>query len=216
MHFPRACIELSRLARSRLVTPFPGRIPLLGIAAAVFAACSSVSDSGGPAQTIRILATRANFHTIGDSVQLAVQDGSGHSLDARTVAWSSSDSRVVSVAPSGLVRVTGEGSAQVIAQRGAAADTVAISVDQVAKSISVQPSDFGIIPGTTVLMTAVAYDSGGTAVPDVSFTWRSSDASVVAVTPDGKASGVRRGTATIEAAGGGTVGSTTATVVDVP
>ena len=190
------------------------RVVTATIAASVAGGCRSASEAGD--SHISIVAERGVFHSIGDSTRLRVQDGSGHLLDPRNVEWSSSAPGVVSVAPDGEIHAVSGGSAVIIAQRGPAIAQTTVSVEQVVATISIQPSDFGMVPGANLRLSAAAHDSLGVLVPNVPFTWRTSNPAVVSVTADGVASAHSAGAATIEAAGGGTAGNTTVLVTTIP
>ncbi len=68
--------------------------------------------------------------TAGDSAQLAaeVRDQNGQVMTGVTVAWTSSDMAVASVAPAGLVRAVGTGSATIAATAGQASGNAAVAV----------------------------------------------------------------------------------------
>jgi DNA/RNA endonuclease G (NUC1) len=66
-------------------------------------------------------------------------------------------------------------------------------------SVSIAPASATINAGTSITLTAIAFDANGTSVSNVPFTWSSSDPNVAAVNALGTVSGVAVGTATISA-----------------
>lgn len=70
--------------------------------------------------------------------------------------------------------------------------------------------------GQTVQLTAIARDTGGTPLDDVTFEWATNDATVAAVSQTGLVSGLTAGQAEIRATTGGVSGSTVITVAPIP
>ncbi len=79
-------------------------------------------------------------------------------------------------------------------------------------SITVTPSSVNLTAGATQQFTAVAYDAKGTEVPDISFTWSSSNMSVGSLSQAGLFTAVAPGTTTVTAACGSATGTATVTV----
>ena len=86
----------------------------------------------------------------------------------------------------------------------------------VVASIAVTPDATALAVGETVTLSAEATDAQGTGVAGVSFTWQSSNGSVVTVAGDGVATAVAPGTATITSSSGDASGSAIVSVLTAP
>jgi len=80
--------------------------------------------------------------------------------------------------------------------------------------IELAPDVTGVEVGQTVSFSATYYDTEGMPVPDASFTWASSDESVVTIDSAGAAHGVTAGQAEISAGYSGVEGSALLSVVE--
>ena len=151
------------------------------------------------------------------ALQAEVHDASGKLVSGATVFWSSSDTAVATVSPTGVVTGKSLGSAQVAASAGGQSAVVAVSVVPVSvASVSVLPAVSTLVVGGTVTLQAVAYDANGSALSGRSTVWASSDSRIATVDASGKVVGVAAGTATISATSGGKTGSATVTVTLLP
>ena len=75
-------------------------------------------------------------------------------------------------------------------------------MEQAAGSVTVSPATATIPLGDTLRLMAQAVDANGNAIDGAEFEWSSDDASVVAVDPTGRVTGMAEGSATITAAAG--------------
>ena len=82
-------------------------------------------------------------------------------------------------------------------------------------SVEVSPSAETIELGSTLQLTAEAFDENGEAVAEVEFAWETSDAAVAAVDAGGLVTGVAVGTARITASAGSGQGTAEVTVADL-
>ncbi|WP_419161511.1 choice-of-anchor B family protein [Candidatus Palauibacter sp.] len=84
----------------------------------------------------------------GDTARLAatVRDALDHTIQGAEVAWSSSDSAVAKVDPTGLVTAIGKGEATVAATSGPANATVSVSVRQSAHTVACVDGRAGFYP----------------------------------------------------------------------
>ena len=82
-------------------------------------------------------------------------------------------------------------------------------------SVQVSPSTETIGLGSTLQLTAGAFDANGHAVAGAEFSWESSDAAVAAVDKSGLVTGVAEGVPTITASTGGATGAATVMIVRV-
>ena len=107
-----------------------------------------------------------------------------------TVAWTSSDPSVATVAASGLVTAVANGAATVTATAGSASGTAAVTVDQVVATVAVDPpADTLLAFGDTLRLSADALDANGNAVVGAEFAWASGDTLVAAVDQQGLVTG---------------------------
>lgn len=140
---------------------------------------------------------------VGRSVQLLAtpRDAAGRALADREVAWTSSDTTVVAVDASGLVRGRKEGAADVTATsegvEGAARITV---IPRPVAAIEVRPDTAAILESTMIQLVATLTDSDGDTIRDGRpIDWSSSDTVVARVDTTGRVTGRSAGTAAISA-----------------
>ncbi len=131
------------------------------------------------------------------------EDGSAAS--PVTVTWSSLTPSVVSVNDAGVVVGLGEGSGVIELRAGSGLATRA-SVEVAAVPFWFAVSMLALSPGTEHAIAVVVPTQGNRALSNTAFTWRSSDESVVRVTPLGVARAVAPGSAVITAEGLGRTG----------
>lgn len=106
------------------------RAAVLGIF--LLSACGGSEPTAPPTPTtLTLSAVSLSFDSLGASQQLTatVRDQSGAMMSGVTVAWTSSNTGVVTVSPSGLVTAVGNGAATVSATVGAAQSVIGVSVD---------------------------------------------------------------------------------------
>lgn len=174
---------------------------------------------GRPQSRIDILpdsAPTATLH-VGDTIRLMARrlDARGRPLtsDRARFVWSSSDSSVAVVAPDGLTRIVGVGSAEITARVAGAAPGVASTTDTASATVTLRgtPLTIEILPaslatteyflGDTVRLRARRVDAAGMPLPDdtVTFSWESSDTAAVLIDAAGLVSFNGIGTSTIRA-----------------
>jgi uncharacterized protein YjdB len=155
---------------------------------------------------------------VGSSAPLAVtvRDAEGNALSAAVVYWSSSDPAVATVSPNGVVTAVSVGNAHIAAT---AQGKSAVAKLTVAPRAPAQVGRVVVSPLTatikwsgpsdrTVQLTATAYATatGATVVPNATFTWTTSKASVATVSPAGLVTAVSDGLVTITATSGNASG----------
>ena len=172
-----------------------------GIASGTSAATVTASDPGGlsaaqtfsvdvaaPAPTtIAVMPDSATLTALDDTIRLTadVSDQLGRPI-APTVVWSSGDTSVVTVDSTGLAVAAGPGEATVTATAGAVSDSSRLTVDQAVSTVRLAPvADTLKALGDTLRMTAAGFDANGHPLEDSTFTWSSSDESVVTVDETG-------------------------------
>ncbi|MDE0072909.1 MAG: Ig-like domain-containing protein [Gammaproteobacteria bacterium] len=136
-------------------------------------------------------------------------DANGHAVNDEAFAWASYDTTVAVIDDSGLVTGVAPGHAMVTATAAGVSGSAELMVAAaVPTAITVTPDTVMLAAlGQTVQLSAEVVDQIGRAMADVSVTWSSSDARVVAVDGAGLATAMGRGTATITAAAGDVWGS---------
>ena len=119
---------------------------------------------------------------------------------------------VATVDARGLVTAVAEGVATITASAGSASGSAVVTVTQSVPSVQVSPSAETIELGSTLQLTAEAFDESGHAVAEVEFAWETSDATVATVDASGLVTGVAVGVATITASAGSAQGTAEITV----
>ena len=154
---------------------------------------------------------------LGQTVQLTAEafDENGHAVAGAEFSWESSDAAVATVDAGGLVTAVAEGVATITASAGEASGSAVVPVMQPVASVQVSPSAETIGLGSTLQLTAEAFDENGEAVAGVEFSWESSDAAVATVDAGGLVTGVAVGVATITASAGSAEGAAEVTVADL-
>jgi len=138
---------------------------------------------------------------VGDTIRLrsVARDGRGNQMAGQSASWRSSDNNVVSVDRTGVARAVGEGTARIIAQVGAYADTTNVDVQPVAvNNVTLSPAQNTLNVGEALTLTAQLTDMDGN-VLNRTVAWSSSDPTVARVDNSGRVSAVSAGTATITA-----------------
>jgi uncharacterized protein YjdB len=139
--------------------------------------------------------------SLGDTVRLAAtpKDDGGNPLLDRKVTWSTSDTTIITIDTTGLVKAVRNGSAFVAAATGGIVGSATVTVKQVAAAITLNVDTLRFASlGETALVTAVAKDARDN-VMRTSFAWRSSDTSRVRIDSTGLATSVAGGTASLTA-----------------
>ena len=152
---------------------------------------------------------------LGQTVQLTAEafDENGHAVAGAEFSWESSDAAVATVDAGGLVTAVAEGVARITASAGEASGSAVVTVMQPVASVEVSPSAETIGLGSTLQLTAEAFDENGEAVAGVAFSWESSDAAVATVDAGGLVTAVAEGVARITASAGEASGSAVVTVM---
>ena len=157
-------------------------------------------------------ATSASGQTVAFSA--TVRDTTGAIVTGRTLTWSSSDTRVATVAPTGVVTTLATGTATIIAtsELQSGSGKVTVTPGAVA-TVTLAPETVTVRDEQTIQLTATAADAQGNAITGRAFTWTTSDGGVATVTSTGLVKGKRIGTVTITATLDGKFDRTTVTVI---
>ena len=195
-------IDLTRLIGIALVVAIVGvagwylfgrpksETPTVNTPAAAVASVASVTVTPSPAAV-----------AVGRTAQLSavLKDGNGNPLSGRGVTWTSSDSTMARVSPTGLVTALAPGYINVVATSDGRSGTGTVMVTATAApvaSVEIPPAT-SIPMGDTAVLTAAPKDDHGNTLSGHAMTWSSSDRRIVAVSPTGTLSALRLGTAVI-------------------
>jgi outer membrane protein assembly factor BamB len=146
----------------------------------------------------------AELTALGASVQLSAQvlDQNGQAMAGAAVTWSSGSATIATVSGTGLVTAVQNGSVTITGTSGSVSGNAAVTVAQVAATVTVTPAADTLAPGDTLRLSAEATDANGNAVTEAEFAWTSSAATVATVDNSGLVTAVAAGSATITAATG--------------
>src|SRR5256714_170731 len=192
----------------------------LAVAAGVVACERTTSPIGPPAAVVSVDLTPPSATVqVGQTVQVTAipRDANGNALSDRAVTWTSSNTSVAIVSPTGLVTGVVAGSATITATSEGKSGTASITVTNVpVATVDVTPPTATVQAGQTAQLTATPRDANGAALSGRTVTWSSSNTSVATVTSAGLVSGVTPGSATITAASEGKSGTSSITVTNIP
>lgn len=189
----RAQWTLAGTAAAQTVTATPAGLPPVTFTA-----------TPGPAAVARVDITPASFrfNALGRTqpVTVAAFDRFGNPVQGAAATVISLNSAVVALNGNAVAQAVGNGTTFVTATVQGVADTVEVTVQQVAASVAVTPDTASLVAGDTLRLRATAADSGGAAIAGFQPRWRTADASVALVSAAGLVTGVGSGTAAITAA----------------
>ena len=173
-----------------------------------------------PAPVARIVLSTGDFGLrVGESreVRATPLDASGNTLGDRAPTWSTSDGRVASVSPGGVVAALGVGTARIDARAEGRTASLTLTVTPVPVGrVTVTPGSLDLRVGESGQLTATAADASGVPLGGRGIGWNSSAPSVATVSADGLVRAVGPGTATITAASEGIAGAASVAVASVP
>ncbi len=134
---------------------------------------------------------------------------------ASILVWSSQNTSVATVTPTGALTAVGEGTATVVASSEGLTGQTQVVVEAIVTTVVVSPNPANAVLGSTLQLTARALDRNENDLVRTA-TWSSSEPSVATIDQSGLATAVGVGTATISAEADGVTGSTTLTVTADP
>lgn len=179
-------------------------VVLTGLAAACGGGGEGTTTSAPVPATVSVTAASSGpMVSVGDTRGLtaAVVDTKGASIAGATVAWTTSDASVATVAGSGTtatVTATGNGSATITATSGSACGTVAIDVAQRFARVTATVGAASMAIGATSPLTVTARDGRGNPMAGTTgATFSTSDRTKVLVDASGSLTAVAPGAAVI-------------------
>lgn len=144
-------------------------------------------------------------------------DQRGSTIATGTIAWTSSNTAVASVSPTGTVSGIAVGQATIVGAAGTVQGQAAVTITQApVATVTVTPSTVGLSPGDTRQLSAMPYDLLGLALTGRTITWTSSDTTRAKVSATGLVTGVAVGAATVTATAEGKSGTAAVTVAIGP
>ena len=171
-----------------------------------------------PVASVEVVPASASVQ-VGGTVQFSaiVRDAGRNALSGRAVAWSTSDERIASVSPGGLVTGRAEGPVTITATSEGKSGSASVTVTRVpVASVVVSPASATITIGGSVQLSATARDANGQPLSGRAVTWSSSNTDLATVSATGLVSGRAPGEVTITATSEGRNGTSSITVTQVP
>lgn len=191
----------------------------LVVAGALLGACSGGGDSTAPQVGAVVVNPPAlsltGLGTTG-SLVASVVSARGIALTNATVSWTTDNSSVATVGPSGTtttVTAVGSGTASITATSGGVSATATVTVTGRVLSVTVNPATLQVSAGATGTLTAVVNADLGVSR---TVTWETSAPNVATVSPSGVVTAVSRGSATITARSTADATKSGSAIVTVP
>ncbi|HYW29960.1 MAG TPA: Ig-like domain-containing protein [Gemmatimonas sp.] len=149
-----------------------------------------------------------------------LRDGIGGVLTGRSISWSSSNTSVATVSPTGAVTTLAAGTTTITAtadaQSGSATLTVTAPPPTPVSTVSVSLSPTSVVAGGTSTATAITRSASGTVLTGRVVTWATSDATIATVNSSGAVTTLKAGTVSVTATSEGRSGSATLIVTAPP
>jgi uncharacterized protein YjdB len=185
---------------------------------------SACSSDGGPSEIQDLVnsiqvALGLNQLTVGQTVQAGAiaRDASGGALSGIAIAWSTSNTSVVTVSSSGMVTAVAPGQATITGTVGTKSASANVTVVQVSvASVSVALTAASVQIGQPVSATATTRDASNAVITGRPVSWSSSNLSVATISGTGAITAVGAGVTTITATSENVTGTATLTVASVP
>ncbi len=144
------------------------------------------------------------------------RDANGVALIGRAVEWTSSNTAVANVAPTGVVTANAVGTTTISATSEGVTASAIVTVSPVpVATVTILPSNTTVTVGLTAILAPTVRDANGLAVIDRVLTWSSSDERVATVSTAGVVRGLAPGSAVIAATSEGVTGTAVVTVVSI-
>ncbi len=150
-------------------------------------------------------------------------DSLGNLVLTDSISYSSTDTTVVRVSPTGVVEALQAGVAQVEARAGSATARVEVTVSAPpppeapaapVSSISLTPASLLLLPLEPARVAVRATGPDGASVPTPRLTWRTGDSRIASVDRDGVVVGIAPGITTVTATASGGVAASIGVAVD--
>ena len=179
-------------------------------------ATGTVSVTPAPVSTVTVTGNTTVVVGSNTTLVATVKDANGAVL-SRTVTWSSSNTSIATVTPSGVVHGVGLGTVTITATCEGKTGTASVNVVLVpVATVTVSPLSANVIVGGTQTFAAITKDAAGNTLTGRSVTWSSNSTAIATVSATGVVTGVAAGTTTITATSEGKSGTGTIIVANVP
>ena len=182
------------------------------------AACGGNQDDGPAPTTVIVSPASAGLLSLEATVQLTaiVHDQNGQVMSDVAVVWTSSDSVVAAVSPSGLATAMANGTVTVRATVGRVSGSATLAIDQVPANVTVTPDAVNLAAfDQTERMTAIVLDANGHKIEEADEQWETSDTAVASVDASGLVTALGNGSTTVTATAGTRSASVTVRVDQV-
>ncbi|HEX6533934.1 MAG TPA: Ig-like domain-containing protein, partial [Gemmatimonadaceae bacterium] len=195
----------------------PAVILLALAAAACLDTAAPLLDQPRSIAAVVVQPAQANVHLDQHlSLSALALDPSGEQVSGQQVVWSSEDTSIATVSPTGEVTPRRLGSATILASAGATSGSAQLTVVPPAvATVDLSPTRATIAEGDTLHFTAVPRSAAGDSLGDRPVAWSTGDAGVATVSASGRVTGVHAGSTTLTATAEG-VTATAAITVEVP
>jgi hypothetical protein len=141
-------------------------------------------------------------------VNVTLKDASGNVLTGRTIGWTSSNTAVATVSPTGLVRALTAGAVSITATSESKTGSLALSVlPPPVAGVVVSLNSTSLIVGQTAQASATLRDANGNVLTGRAVSWSSSAPAVASVTAAGLVTALGAGTANVVATSEGKSGA---------
>lgn len=141
----------------------------------------------------------------------------GDTIPNVPITWSTSDARIASVSPTGLVSAIADGDASVTCASGDLSGTRPVKVFAVVNQVDVAPVTVTLHLGDTVTLIPTLRDSGKAVITAPRpVTWSTTNPGTAAVSTSGVVTATGAGVATVSATSGAAVGRASVSVVQAP
>ena len=191
------------------------RRTLVGVLALTSWSCGSTQPDA--AQQVAQIVVQPSTPTLAIDAQLPlqalVQNEAGELVPEASVTWTVENPTVASVTEAGVVKGLALGTTQVAANARGKSGIATVTVQRTpVASVIVLPATSTAGKGSTLRLTAVAYDAGQNVLPSRGMIWTSNNTSVATVDGTGLVTAKEKGTALITATSEGKSGSSEITV----
>lgn len=178
------------------------------------AACGNPAEGPGPVFIVIVEPASATMHPGADTQFVATPvDAHGTTLFGKPMLWTSSDTAVATVNPSGFVTAKAPGVTTIGAASEGKQGLAALTVTPApVAAVVLTPAGAGILAGDTLRFSAQTRDSGGGVLTGRVVTWSSSDTTKATVSGTGLVTAVDSGAVSIIATSEGVEGVAPVTV----
>lgn len=167
--------------------------------------------------SITFSVTTLTLASLGESSQITAtaRDKAGDAVSIEFV-WSSLNTSVVTVSPSGLVTAIGNGTTTVMVTAGSVSGSIPVTVQQAPAAVSILPATLALASiGESAQVVATVRDALGNAITNLQAQWNSSNPGVATVSTAGLVTAAGNGSTLVSATMGSASAGITVTVTQV-